>query len=354
MPEYNKDKTLLDNRRTDINFKKADIKSVLPEYFQEDYPLLITLLEKYYEFMDSSGGSTDLINKLYTLKDATSTPASQLENLEDEYLLGTAYFQGFQNKREAIKFSNLLYRSKGTKYSIEQFFRGFYGIDPLISYPKANIFKVGPVIDFELDSANLGGEQIREPASKIGSESLKFLTNDELYQALSILIKTDLPIGVWRDVYKLFVHPAGMFLGSELVITAVNETGLTIIQDQAGSGIDQAIGTSAEAILTVNAVGDITLINKDDYTDSNLYRQVTRQTIDQLQDITISELTTGQTSLNQLLTPNSITFDESDGGASIRDHSLMSDTYYDSDTTAYAGIFTFDQHKYDTSFDSSI
>ena len=120
MPEYSRDKTLLDNRRTDINFKKADIKSVLPEYFQEDYPLLITLLEKYYEFMDSSGGSTDIINQLYTLKDATSTPSSQLENLEDEYLLGTSYFGGFQNKREAIKFSNLLYRSKGTKYSIEQ------------------------------------------------------------------------------------------------------------------------------------------------------------------------------------------------------------------------------------------
>lgn len=351
---YSKDKTLLDNRRTDINFKKADIKSVLPEYFQEDYPLLITLLEKYYEFMDSSGGSTDLINKLYTIKDATSTPESQLKNLEDEYLLGTAYFEGFQNKREAIKFSNLLYRSKGTKYSIEQFFRGFYGVDPLISYPKANIFKVGPSIDFTLDSANIGGEQIREPASRLGPESLKFITDDKIYQALSILIKTDIPIGVWRDVYKLFVHPAGMFLASELVITAVNETGIPIIQDQAGAGVDQAIGTSATATLTTNAIGDITLINKDDYTDSNLYRQVTKQTMDQLQDVTIQELATGQTNYNQLLTPNSITFDESDGGATIRDHSLMSDTYYDSDNTAYAGIFTFDQHKYDTSFDSSI
>lgn len=351
---YSKDKTLLDNRRTDIDFKKADIKSVLPEYFQEDYPLLITLLEKYYEWMDSSGGSTDLINKLYTIKDATSTPESQLVNLEDEYLLGTAYFEGFQNKREAIKFSNLLYRSKGTKYSIEQFFRGFYGVDPLISYPKANIFKVGPAIDFTLDSANIGGEQIREPASKLGPESLKFITDDKIYQALSILIKTDIPIGVWRDVYKLFVHPAGMFLASELVITAVNETGIPIIQDQAGAGVDQAIGTSATATLTTNAIGDITLINKDDYTDSNLYRQVTKQTMDQLQDVTIQELATGQTSYNQLLTPNSITFDESDGGATIRDHSLMSDTYYDSDNTAYAGIFTFDQHKYDTSFDSSI
>ena len=76
--------------------------------------------------------------------------------------------------------------------------------------------------------------------------------------------------------------------------------------------------------------------------------------MDQLQSVTMQELATGQTSLNQLLTPNSISFDESDGGATIRDHSLMSDTYYDSDSTAYAGIFTFDQHKYDTSFDSSI
>ena len=350
---YHLDKTLKDINRSDVSYKKAEIKKVLPEYFQEEFPNLITLLEKYYEWMDSDGSSVDLINNLYNNRDATSTPTSQLINLEDELLLGTSYFDGFQNKREALKFSNLLYRSKGTRYSIEQFFRGFYGVDPLISYPKNNIFRVGPTIDFNLDSNNTQGFQVVEEASHIGSESLKFLTDDKRYQLLSILIKTDLPIGVWRDVYKLFVHPAGMYLASELVITAANTIGIPTIQDQAGSGIPEFIGTAATAAASLSGNTDITFINKDNYMDSNLYRQTTLQTIEQLKDLTIEELTIGQTSYQELLTPNSITFDESDGGATIRDHSLMSDTYYDSAETSVAGIFTFDQHKYSTSFDSA-
>ena len=158
---------------------------------------------------------------------------------------------------------------------------------------------------------------------------------------------------MWRDVYKLFVHPAGMYLASELVITAANTIGIPTIQDEAGSGIPEFVGTAATATASLSGNTDITFINKDNYMDSNLYRQTTLQTIDQLKDLTIEELTIGQTSYQQLLTPNSITFDESDGGAAIRDHSLMSDTYYDSAETAYAGIFTFDQHKYSTSFDSA-
>lgn len=350
---YHLDKTLKDINRTDVSFKKADIKNVLPEYFQEEFPNLITLLEKYYEWLDSDGSATDLINNLYNNRDATSTPESQLINLEDELLLGNSYFDGFQNKREAVKFSNLLYRSKGTKYSIEQFFRGFFGIDPLISYPKNNIFRVGPTVDFGLDSNNTSGFQVAEEASVLGSESLKFLTDDKRYQILSILIKTDIPIGVWRDVYKLFVHPAGMYLASELVITAANTVGIPTIQDEAGAGVGEFVGTAATAAASLTGDADITFINRDNYVDSNLYRQTSEQSIEQLKDITIEQLTTGQTSYQQLLTPNSITFDESDGGATIRDHSLMSDTYYDSAETSVAGIFTFDQHKYSTSFDSA-
>lgn len=350
---YHLDKTLKDINRTDVSFKKADIKNVLPEYFQEEFPNLITLLEKYYEWLDSDGSATDLINNLYNNRDATSTPESQLINLEDELLLGNSYFDGFQNKREAVKFSNLLYRSKGTKYSIEQFFRGFFGIDPLISYPKNNIFRVGPTVDFGLDSNNTSGFQVAEEASVLGSESLKFLTDDKRYQILSILIKTDIPIGVWRDVYKLFVHPAGMYLASELVITAANTVGIPTIQDEAGAGIGEFVGTAATATASLTGDADITFINRDNYMDSNLYRQTSEQSIEQLKDITIEQLTTGQTSYQQLLTPNSITFDESDGGGTIRDHSLMSDTYYDSAETSVAGIFTFDQHKYSTSFDSA-
>ena len=87
--------------------------------------------------------------------------------LEDELLRVQAYFGGFINKREAIKRSNLLYRSKGTKYSIEQFFRAFFGVDPQVVYPKENIFRIGPSIDYDQSGINNAGEQIKEEVASI-------------------------------------------------------------------------------------------------------------------------------------------------------------------------------------------
>lgn len=348
-----KDKTARDNNRTDLIFRKPEIKSVLPEYFQDDYPNIITLLEKYYEWMDSADNPQARLDKLYSSRDATQVPEEQLIHLEDELLLGTSYFEGFANKREAIKFSNLLYRSKGSKFAVEQFFRGFYEIDPEVRFPKENIFYVGPKINYDLDSSNSEGQQIQKEASAIGSESFKYLTDDKKYQILSILIRSELPIGEWRDNYKLFAHPAGMYLASELVLSAVNEQGIPIIQDEAGAPVIEFVGTAATATMSLEGNTDITFINKDDYTDSNLYRQTTKQTFGQLQNITLAELQTGAANYQELLTPNSITFDESDGGSTIRDYSTFGDTYYDSADGAAAGIMTFDQHKYSTIYDSS-
>jgi hypothetical protein len=217
------DKTLLDNKRNNLNLHRSEVKKLLPAYFQDDYPKLIRLLELYYEWLDKQDGFEDKIHRLNEKRDVTIVSESLLEFLEDELLLGNAYFGGFLNKREAIKFSNLLYRSKGTKYSIEQFFRGFFGVDPVIIYPKESIFKVGPEIDYELNATNTNGEQIKQPASTLGPESFKYITDDKLYQVLSILIRVNIPIDQWVDVYKLFAHPAGFYIGSEVLIEVVNE-----------------------------------------------------------------------------------------------------------------------------------
>jgi len=216
------DKSIQDNNRNEINLHRSDVKKLLPSYFQEDFPKLIRLLESYYEWSKEQGFD-DQIHRLYEKRDITVVSDSLLEFLEDELLLGNAYFGGFLNKREAIKFSNLLYRSKGTKYSIEQFFRGFFGVDPVVIYPKENIFKVGPEIDYDLNATNNSGEQVKKDASKLGPESFKFITDDKLYQTLAILIRVSIPIDKWIDTYKLFAHPAGFYIGSEVLIEVYNE-----------------------------------------------------------------------------------------------------------------------------------
>ena len=49
------EKTLLDFNRRSVSIRKDDVEDVLPQYWQSDYPTLVSFLENYYNFMDSSG-----------------------------------------------------------------------------------------------------------------------------------------------------------------------------------------------------------------------------------------------------------------------------------------------------------
>tara|TARA_B100000497_G_C7689027_1_gene418364 strand:+ start:2320 stop:3390 length:1071 start_codon:yes stop_codon:yes gene_type:complete len=342
-----KDKTSFDDNRIKLDFHRAEIDNVLPEYFAEEYPKLKQLFEAYYEWMDSEVNPSGKIARLYESRDATQTPADNLPFLEDELLLGQSYFGGFQNKREAIKFSNLLYRSKGTKYSIEQFFRGFYGVDPVVAYPKENVFKVGPEINFALDSANTSGQQISSPASKIGAESQRFITDDKLYQVMSLLIRVGVSVNEWRDVYKLFVHPGGMYLGSELLIEVINENAL---EDQLPNvdALTATLAFTVDASLQTEAFISQTLLVDGD-TDYGMHRQNADQFFDQIGNVKLEDAQGYH--LEEMLDASSATFDDSDDPASVF---RTAATFDEEQTLSDSDMFTsrFDEGKFNTLFDS--
>lgn len=337
------DKTKEDIGRTLINLKRPEVSKVLPEYFAEAYPKLETLFNAYYDFMDSDANPDGYLHQLYLTRDATQVPEPLLQFLEDELLLGQAYFGGFINKREAIKYSNLLYRSKGTKFAIEQFFRSFFGVDVQVTYPKDQIFLVGPSIDYDQSSTNEAGEQIKIEGSKLGPESRKYITDDKLYQIYSVLIRSGISIKQWQDVYKLFVHPAGMYLGSELLIELVNNNPINYIQVDAGEIIPEFLAISAQATMTASAFEQTSLISQQDDVMINGIRMSTESLYYNIgSELTIDSADVG--SIAQIISPNSFSFDDSDG-------TLFS---FDSSNGTLFTKPTFDQHKYDTSYDSSI
>ena len=49
------------------NFKTSLVKQVLPEYFAETYPSLVSFLEGYYEFLDSDDNFGGAVNELLTI-----------------------------------------------------------------------------------------------------------------------------------------------------------------------------------------------------------------------------------------------------------------------------------------------
>jgi len=325
------DKTLRDNNRRDLNLQRSEVTNVLPEHFIEEYPNVITLLEAYYEWMEETGNPDQKIRDLYRSRDLTQVDTELLQYIEDEILLGQAYFGGFINKREASKFSNILYRSKGTRYSIQQFFRAFFGTDPEVIYPKEQVFKVGPIVDYSLDSGNAAGEQVIANASKIGPEANRFLTNDKLYQTLSILIKSDIPTDTWSEVYKLFVHPAGMYLAGQVQIVSVNDAISTTMPEIAKATVSTNVITTSEALsdLTLQPVANVTsLIDSGGET----YR-VDAFTLDS--DMTMSELNS-YPSLLELISPSKPTMDDNDSdGAAVtldttRPQQTLDQDWYDS------------------------
>ena len=259
------DKTLRDINRRAISVQdKKQVRGILPEYFQTEYPKFASFLEAYYDYADSDVSPTKLIDELFLNRDITQVDIDLLSFIEDELLLGQQFFEGFRNKREAADYSSTLYKSKGTKYSIEQFFRVFFNSFVDVRYTKENIFIVGNVHDLEKEKENHNAgitpyaPEITVSASRIGPDDQRYITDDKLYQKYALLIKSTLPINTWRDIYKLFVHPAGMYVAGEVQIISIAEPDYLIMPPGvADSTGPQFTGVADVAIFQFNATNHI-------------------------------------------------------------------------------------------------
>ena len=254
------DDTLRDDGRREISLTTGlEVKKYLPEYFKTDYPKITSFLEEYYHFEDSDVSPSRLVNDLFYTRDINQVDTELLKFIEDELLLGQSFFEGFIDKRTAAKFSNNLYRSKGTKFSIQQFFRMFFGVDVEIIYTKKDVFRIGT------------------EGSEIGTESVKFLTNAELFQQFAIKIISELPIKTWQRPYKLFVHPAGMFIGSEVRLEGIVDNPVIapqVLVDSDVGTIDVVGATEFTFDNVVQFAPEITGIARDSADSDGIFKRV--------------------------------------------------------------------------------
>lgn len=319
-----RDYTLKDNLRRDYRFTDHHVvEQVLPDYFKADYPKLIKLLEAYNQFEDSDQSPARLVHDIITARDITANDLSLLSFIEDELLLGQSYFEGFTNKRAAAKFSNNLYRSKGTLYSIQQFFRTFFGITPDVRYTKEDRFMVG------------------EDDSRIGFDSQKFLTDDKLYQVFAILIKADIPVDRWREAYKLFVHPAGMYFGGQVLLEATGSFNFGIMPDFEVVNVDPVVQGEASlgaGLLVTDLTGEVDSDGRGTY---GKLRIDLPGSIEEIQNISIDEINQNYRTISELVGTSSPSMD-GDSSTNVADFSQdraifdtmdeVKYTYYDSDS----------------------
>jgi hypothetical protein len=287
--------TLTDIGRREIAFTSHSIDNVLPDFFKTEYPKLISLLEHYYEESHEKNSPARLIHELFLTRDITQTDLELLSYIEDELLLGQSYFEGFADKRAAAKYSSILYRSKGTKYSIQQFFRTFFTIDPDIVYTKENVFKIG------------------DEKSTLGLDAQRYITDNKLYQTFALLIKSDIPYSEWVAPYKLFTHPAGMYIGAEVQIVSVVADTLTA--PQVIPAPLPPIAVHSEASFGDFGHMDISALVDDLYTDSAGVLSRINAELTSVEDFSLEQIQTinnQYSSIREAQISSSPTFDDSD------------------------------------------
>jgi len=308
MTTHHSDKTLKDTNRRDINLREPQVETVLPSFILSEYPKFVSFLKAYYEFENEDVPFNQFIYNLFETRDITETDLALLQFFEDDFLLGQNYFQGFTDKRTAVKYSSYLYRAKGTRYSIRQFFKTFFDIEPDVVYTKQYIFKLND--------------------SKIGAESARYLTDNKLYQTYALQIRSELSVAQWRDPYKLLVHPAGMYLGGLTQI--VGEAGFEDLQFDPGEAIFAPVVLEGEALFVGTGFAQHTALfdinNTTDTGDAIKYRTNLGTSSDypnpggndlsDVGDLTLENLDNLYSSVAEYLTPDSPTLDDDSDGTS--------------------------------------
>ena len=147
-------KTTKETFRDFTDLEKYPVVENLPEHFGTAYPNFVRFLEIYYEYLETTTAD-QYLRDLNFKREVVSAGDSLLRFFSQELLLGRDYFDKLIDKQTAIQTSNLLYRSKGTHYSIQQFFRIFFGFDVEVRYGKEEVFNVG---DPKIETLKYTGE----------------------------------------------------------------------------------------------------------------------------------------------------------------------------------------------------
>lgn len=304
--------------RAQPNLRAYSVKEVLPQYYSEAYPHLVTFLEGYYDYLDSDEAISG-ISDLTSIYDLESTTLEHIDYIFKTIADG-ANSTYFSDPREVLRNFANFYRVKGTKFSAEGFFRAFYGIDVEVEYPKNNIFIVGE--------------------SQIGTESLRFIQNSALYQIFSVLIKSSIPLNTWKDLYKKFVHPAGFFLGGSVVleIPSTNSTLLTM-PDNIEEPPPPVLVEGAASLGAVNQLTEIIGILPDNQDSDSVVERINLNTrINRFKDVPLQTLIDQYERIDDILDINSPLFSEDSG---FREGTV---TFDNKELTMDYSIFKYDSN----------
>lgn len=117
----------------------------VPEFVREEFPLFITFLEAYYEFLENKQGTknNDLLNQSKKLKSITDVDVS-IEEFEEQFFNTYASLiplTSTVDKSFLLKNILPLYKAKGSEKSFKLLFRFLFDQEIEVNYPRNNILR---------------------------------------------------------------------------------------------------------------------------------------------------------------------------------------------------------------------
>jgi len=314
------------SKRRFKNFQVRKVREALPEYFTSEFPTLVTFLEKYYEFLDSADATHAFdgdLKQLYATKDIGEMPSDLINTYVPELSGGLETAENFSDTRYGLRRLAQFLRQKGTRFSLEEFFRLFFQQTAEVQYGKESMFTIG------------------DSASTIGPESLKFIQDNALYQTFGLKIVTTTDNSNWNALYKKFVHPAGFYYEGQVISDAEGVLTLSAPISIEDSEQPRFIGEA-----TIGVVAPFTqhtsLIRIG---DSEVRGADLTQLVSDYQSFTLSQLNVSYHNVYEIIHPNSFTFDDSDigdsAGSARPDFSLSTETMDNDMFTRYLSDSSF-------------
>ena len=124
-----------------VNAISLFVKEQFPEFYETDGPNFIIFMQKYFEWMESSGQPTWFMRNALNFMDIDKTIDDYIIHFKKKYLKDIQ-FETFSNKILFIKNALDFYRSKGNIQAIDLFFQLIYGEQADVYLPKTDILRV--------------------------------------------------------------------------------------------------------------------------------------------------------------------------------------------------------------------
>lgn len=124
------------------------IANQLPDFVRNEYPVFVTFLEKYYEFLDQDGEVNNFLLNYEKNFDINRTLDTFLPKFKNQYAQNFPLTAQLDDRR-LIKFIKQFYEAKGSEKAIELLFRILYNESTEFFYPSEHILRASDGIWIE-------------------------------------------------------------------------------------------------------------------------------------------------------------------------------------------------------------